>query len=502
MGVVSCEEAGANAYDVHIYDKSHGTIQTPYTYFTLTCISHCEITSFSDIMGYMRCNPNIWYGHEEVQLSINPGGTTTTLKDDQSAFSIIKWERGETLTIKAYCADRAPLGGGDKFLDDAGVKWKENKIFLYESTPDWPRHAISGSDGCLMHALVSQYSSEQVSSGSVPPQWIDESGSTKGSLPDNYANLRSSVQNLQTGSTLSYFYKWIDVPDINVAYDREGSPVGYCGGSIGNRKLYDYSQVSTAGGACYLIPTSIQRNVDCCFLTDCSLSGPGLTCDTNTFKCSDKAPCNSDIECQAGEAVCSNKYKTEWHCDLNQPWYPKKGTCVKETSAVGCCSSEDCGDTRLYVCSNNNCIVRQDLISCPAGACCKIGGQYVPQDCGSELQCCSQPGAYAGACKVSCVEKPPSGTAASSNSELLKNEQNPAGTTTTSDNSLVWLVLSVVVLGAVGGGAYYLYTQKTTNIAQPPSGRSSTVLRHCTACGAPLNEGKTFCSSCGHKLSN
>jgi len=394
MGVVECREMGANAYDTYNWDASKASVQDPYHYFVLPCISHCQIDSRQDILGHMLCNSNIWLRHEEAQIVVQGTNNVQTISSKSSDFTPVRWERGQALQITEYCRDEALVGGGPKLLDTAGVTWKENKIALYESNPDWTQHLVSGSDGCMVHSLAQGYSSSQIVSGSAPQQWVDENGNSKGTLSDSntFVNLNTVPTNLETGQTYSYFYKWIEVAGINVAFDRQGQPVGYCGGSLGNRKFYDYSKVNTQGGDCYLIPTAVQKSVECCYPTDCRFKGSDLTCDTNTFTCSDKKSCDSDIECQADEAACTSKTKTEWKCDLSQPWYPKKGTCVKQTSAVDCCVSEDCADTRVYTCSNNKCIMRKDLLDCPSNYCCKIGGTYKPQDCATGLQCCAPSG--------------------------------------------------------------------------------------------------------------
>jgi len=303
-----------------------------------------------------------------------------------------------TATISGTCKLLGLGGLYQPFSSGSKVIMNYQNIYLYDTNPDYPKHKVDASVGCVPNGIMykSGYTSQ------LPSSWIDSNGNTGGSKPSNLVDTLPT--NMAVGDTYSYFYKYIEVSGINVVIGKDGNPVGYCGGSLGNRQLLSYSQITSSEG-CYIIPTSFQKKVDCCANEDCKWKDPSgkLLCDPTTFTCTDKVPCNSDIECQVPwqSAGCTNKVETSWKCDLNQKWYPKQGTCVMTTKNVPCCTDSDCSSNQ-FCDKETGCQSKYVVVDCPSGKCCESGGNYKSQACSSGQLCCHSGDTIVGECKQSC----------------------------------------------------------------------------------------------------
>jgi len=399
FGVVRCE-IDINAQPV--YNQVKYAHYSTYSSATYSCSGRCDIESSGSITSGFTCPwgySQRWEVYRGGSLIASSGGFWG---GGFSSFPI-EFNDKDSITVKSWCSYYL---GSDKVNDNAYVTIKAWSKYLYETTPDWPRHKVESTVGCAPQTWISNYLGQSVSSGSVPSSWVDSTGSTKDTL-SLHPNVQYNLQNLPTvmpiDTDYSYFYKWIVVPDINVVYGKDGNPSGYCGGTTGNRKLFSYSEVTTISGSCYLIPSSVQRNVECCSNEDCKWNPSKSTCDPNIFSCSDKRPCSSDVECQVpGQtASCSNKQETIWKCDMTQKWYPYSGTCIQTTKPVACCSDNECGSDQ-YCNKDKGCLDKYTRTDCPQGKCCKSGGRYKEQACSSNLICCPSPDPIVGDCRESC----------------------------------------------------------------------------------------------------
>jgi hypothetical protein len=431
-----------------------------------------------------------------------------------------------SLTIKATCC---PLGlnyGCTKIADGFKAKIKQTTIWLYDGNPGQPvPQQVDGSVNCIPNSFVQKYSNKRVISGDMPS---DISSVVK---PPNYQdiltiqnNLLNAPVNMRPGQTYSYLYGWNVVPNINILYKKDGSISGYCGGSVGNRQVFDFSTVTTASGSCYLIPTTFSRNAECCYNEDCKWKDPSgsLVCDPNTFSCSEQRPCNSDIDCQVpGEASCLNKQETSWNCNLNQKWYPYQGTCVKTTKVVPCCSDNDCPDSANQYCDKEKgCLQRYVLMDCPSGKCCESGGNYKPQSCYSGLQCCHYGDPIIGECKTSCAPPP---TQTSQPSQVAQPQQTSQPTTgeniyPSSGTSMpitgnllanlnstnLAVIVGIVIAICIGGFLVYRNRKSGTRIVKEvkkhKEKKTDSKGKFCTKCGSKLNESQKFCTKCGKEV--
>jgi len=398
FGVVRCSIDTNSQPNYNNIGYSH---QDAYSTVNYQCNGRCDIENKGSITNGFSCSISTkeWEVYRGGTLIASSGGFWG---GGFSSFPI-EFNDKDSITIKSWCDY---LLTKSKVSENAEVAIRTWNKYLYEETPDWPEHKIESSVNCAPQTWISNYLDQGISSGSVPSKWVDSSGSQKDQL-SNHPNVQYNLQNLPTVMSIntdySYFYKWIVVPDINVVYTKSGDLAGYCGGTTGNRKLFEYSEVNTKGGNCYLIPSSVKKNVECCSNEDCRLNPSKPTCDPTTFSCTDKKPCNSDIECQVpGQtSQCSNKQETSWKCDTNQEWYPYSGTCVQTTKSVACCSDSECGVDQ-YCNKDKGCLDKYTKIECPANKCCKPGGRYNEQACGPNLLCCPSPDPIVGDCRKNC----------------------------------------------------------------------------------------------------
>ena len=352
-------------------------------------------------------------------------------------------------TCKFGCSGSSCLYTGP-FQSSSQVTMTYQNKYLYQTTPDQPGEVkVDQSVGCIPQGLVSKYLQTPVG---VSTQFVDNQGNPQAGPSNPLKDIASLPTNMNPGDTYSYFYGWREVGGINAVVGKDGQLSGYCGGTIGNRILLAYSQVQDSiTNGCWIIPTTKQRNVECCSNEDCKFNNNGKTvCDTSTFTCSDQKPCNSDIECQVpGQAAdCSNKVQTSWKCDLTQKWYPYQGTCTKSTQNVQCCSDNDCPDPNAQYCNRDKgCLAKFNLADCPSGKWCKAGGNYKPQSCDTGLTACSSNDQFIGDCKTSCE-----------NLQISSQTPNPLNTITPqlidpSSPSFIAIIAAVVV-GVVGLIAY------------------------------------------------
>lgn len=399
FGVVRCE---IDTNSQPSYSQIKYTHSTDYSTATYSCTGKCDIESSGSITNGFTC-PALYSQRWEIYRS----GTLVASSGGFwgggfSAFPM-QFNDKDSISVKSWCSYYI---GSSKVNDNAYATIKTWNKYLYETTPDWPRHKVESTIGCAPQTWITNYLNQGVSSGNVPSSWVDSTGSVKDTL-SVHSNIQYNLQNapsvMSIDTDYSYFYKWITVPDINLVYNKEGTSAGYCGGTTGNRKLFSYSEITTIGGNCYLIPSSVQKSVECCSNEDCKWNPSKPTCDTSTFSCSDKKPCNSDVECQVpGQtSTCSNKQDTVWKCDTNQKWYPYSGTCIQTNLPVACCSDSECGIDQ-YCNKQKGCLDKYNLIDCLDGKWCLRGGRYKPQSCSSDLKACPSADSMIGDCKESC----------------------------------------------------------------------------------------------------
>lgn len=512
FGTVSCECPAGTPYEsLPTRSVCNGDICN----FEFNCEgkSNCEILS-EDIQifcssGWPTCVEYSIY--VDGQLKEGEYHWGNCWGGEERKTNIEKFKRASIVARCSNYLDKMPVSS------NSVISMKYQNIYLFDSNFDYPRHKVEESVGCVPNGIM--YKSGYV--GLLPRSWVDSSGAIAGSLNSSFVDTLPT--NMKVPDTYSYFYGWREVSGINIVMSKHGDSIGYCGGSLGDRKLFQYSQISQGSG-CYIVPTNILRNVECCYNEDCKWKDPSgsLVCDTSTFTCSDKKPCNSDIECQVlGQRQCLNRQETSWRCDFSQEWYPMKGTCVKEVKSVLCCSDGDCSSDE-YCDKEQSCLKRYVLSDCQIGNCCKLGGDYKERNCGSGYVCCTIGGSYVGLCKVSCEEKPPSTSKETTATKNTVTNGVPSGTElqNSSKNQNPILLIAVIILILAIGAAIYLFRR----INEREGGRTQTHSSHhqnishsthhipisthqpsahkrfCTKCGAPLKEEVAFCTNCGKKI--
>lgn len=400
-----------------------------------------------------------------------------------------------SLTINGEC--RTQIKNKAPLVNSKATISYEN-IYLYDTTPDYPKHKVDSSVGCVPNGIMfkSGYTSR------LPSSWVDSNGNAaEKSKPSDIVD---AVTNMDPGKTYSYLYGWREVANINLINGKDGNPAGYCGGNLGDRKLLSYSKIDGNDG-CYIIPTSVQKNVECCYNEDCKwkdASGKYI-CDPTTFTCSLERPCNSDYDCQIiGEESCSNKIETSWKCDLSSQWQPYKGTCKKETKTVLCCSDNDCSD-KEYCDKESGCKAKYVFEECPSNKCCKFGGDFKEKGCSSGEKCCTS-GGYVGECKESCEPIPISsdnkivetakdtkGYAEDNGEKILSSTSEESSSTGT----IVLVVFLILISSSIGFFVYVKNKDKKPK-TKKEQGRSA---KHCSKCGNTLKAGSKFCTKCGRK---
>lgn len=391
------------------------------------------------------------------------------------------------LSISATCTT---LGIRNNIDSTSTITMEYKNKYLYDTTPDYPSHKVDASTGCVPNGIMYKrgYTSQ------LPSNMIDSSGnSAPNQKPSNLIDPLPT--NMNVGDTYSYLYKWVPVSGINVVNGKSGNSAGYCGGSLGNRKLLSYSQVSGSDG-CYIIPTSVQKDVECCYNDDCKWKDTNgkYVCDPTTFTCSINRPCNSDYECQViGEETCQDSIQTSWKCDLSSPWQPYKGTCKQSTTNVACCSDNDC-PSDSYCDKSLGCKPKYVLTDCPYGKCCN-GGNYKPASCSGSLQCCTN-GGNVGDCKQSC-NVDVSSTSEDIGQSSLQGSLNSSLSTQLGNNRMIIIVIGLIIIAGALGVWFYL---KNKDNAIRDKKDDSNLENKCSHCGHGNKDGAKFCMSCGEKL--
>ncbi|MBI4210604.1 MAG: hypothetical protein HY544_03815 [Candidatus Diapherotrites archaeon] len=493
FGTIGCEKTG-KWIDIGKQLQSSTTDST----VQFNCTSNCELQNKTDIRdpngNGLGSSDKFCGGIGEwldIQILKNGQKVWSRGLNSEPPFALIKFSSGDTFEIKMKCSW---IGGSRPVNAPSTVHPVEEEIVLYDYGVDKAgKTFIAQTLGCVLNPEVQTF----INSHKNPI--------TEGQIPEKYQpkdTLVDSVTNMELGRTYGYFARWEPDPtDIGVVYDKTGQPSSfYCSGNPTNRILLSYSKITTNSGKCYYVPsTTVRTGVECCNDSDCRLKSNGqLLCDQGEFKCSDKKRCDSGIDCQVpGESDCSNKIQTAWSCNLAQPWYPSKGTCVKNETPVSCCSDNECG-LNEYCDRTNGCKARYILQECPYGSCCKEGGNYKTQNCGTGLQCCASEGSIVGNCKETCApivtstESTKSGTDAQSTK--LPNDTSSGGKSGTSTIIVAVIVVSFLIVLAIAAGGYFIYRNLQTNAKSPLATFA------CPKCNSVQKSTTKFCTSCGNKL--
>ncbi len=520
FGTVYCEQT--NNYD---YPKKELNPSGEWSVASFTCVTECELQQ-NWIIDYNTGNPlhmgdNFCPGIPVLGVLVEVNGEKAyqyTWSGGGVGTWPINFDRvNNNLEVKLQCCD---ITGCRPLANGGSVKIKQAQTWLYDENPDKTHAKVENSKYCVPQNLITKYHEYSLKDySSYPTQWYE--GDNKRTISEFIGNseliknIERLPENMKDGDTYSYFYKWIEVPDINTINGRDGELSGYCGGSLTDRKLYSFDEVETFS-RCYMIPTSIKRSVECCYNEDCSWKDPSgnLRCDPSTFTCTDKRPCNSDIEC--GEEVCSNFQSTTWSCDFSKPWYPYGGECKKSIKSVPCCEDSDCPNPSKQYCNRDEgCKDLYILIDCPMGMCCKEGGDYKPKDCPSNLECCPTSSPIIGECKSSCESEESSasqGVAAKTNDYITGKATQGIGYDISQSFPLIFF--GIIILLVVG--IYYLHnkgyinipsktkatTQKPISKAKKPEKKKieKSEAGFCPYCGNKVEKGDAFCPECGRKV--
>jgi len=479
FGVVSCETFyGSNPETL---SKTPSGCSNNICQFSFSCAgkSECKISSY-DIQLICPGIPCIEYSiYKNEGLLGRVFGYGSCIGKNDPPPVIDDFNSVDILARCTYFLDEIEVD------PSSTVKMTYRNRYLYDENPDHPEHKVDESVGCIPQGIMY----EEGIVNKLPSLWIDSEGNSE-SLPSNVID--QFPTNMNVGETYSYFYSWREIPNINLIKNKEGTIAGYCGGSLGNRKLLDYQNVDD-GGSCYVLPTSIQKTVECCYNEDCRWKGEGYVCDPTTFTCSENKPCNSDIECQViGQPICSNNIETSWMCDLTKPWHPNEGTCTKSTRNVFCCSDNDCSKDE-YCNKELGCKLIYTLEKCPSKRCCVAGGNYEEKSCGDNLSCCIVGGSVVGICAEDCSQI---------SEEDLEGGITGGVISESKGKSSTGIIILIVFLVLIGGSiAYYFYTnKKKTTPKKGVKKELETKGKHCTKCGSLLKSRGKFCSKCGRKV--
>lgn len=361
---------------------------------TYSCISDCELTISA------RCNG--WGSTIYGSVLIN-GVLSKSLYTESGAFhdenldTSVNLAEGDEANVRISC---------DSSSFSVQVSVRDSNKYIYATNHEWPQHKLAETQNCIPQSRVKQMINQQVASGNLPQVYYSGGQDALGNQliePENFVDL--SMYNINTemkvGDTISYFYRWEDVPDINLAYDKLGSAV-YCGGSTYDRKIYSYATINTKGGNCYNVPSSTIKKVECCSDSDCGYQNEVCGPD---FTCTDQKPCNSDYQCGSIEPTCNDKQLSSWSCDLSTQDFTLPngekygGWCKKNVKPVACCANS-CPVN--YHCDyNEGCVRDIHFMACPPGSCCSSGGDYKPKSCSEGYECCTS-GGLVGECKSTC----------------------------------------------------------------------------------------------------
>jgi len=482
FGVIECDVVETTA-KLEDYPSNCQSEEPYWCEFNFECAGkvHCNIYG----MDFdLKCSEGNWAPYLEIYKDGSSTPSIYNLKDNPPP----NIEEFQTVLIKSYCLGTI-LGWNKEQLENLSkIELTYQNKYLYDDNPDHTRHLVPESVGCIPNGIMAK----EGYLNQLPERWVDSDGQIKDNKPSDATDYLPT--NMEEGETYSYLYGWREVSEINLIHDKNGELAGYCGGNLGSRKLLEYQQLSEENN-CYIIPTSVKRDVECCYDGDCKWKGENYVCDPTTFMCSESKPCNSDIECQViGQTTCLDNTETLWTCDLNEVWYPKKGTCMKSTKEVLCCSDDDCG-TEEYCNKEEGCKLRYNLENCPSERCCIYGGDYKEKECGSSLQCCILVGSLVGVCEEDCSQV---------DKEELENENFQGGNASSlsEKSSSTGTIILIVFLILIGGSvAYFVYVKnKKKKLKTKVKKELKTKEKHCTKCGNLLSSKNKFCTKCGKRV--
>ena len=485
MEVLKCDKA--NSITQNINFNCQGSDCTA----TYTCISDCTFNvkvdcgALSGIVG-------------EVSVDGNPRGDLSNFLSGSGTAEVdnIKAGDGQSILVTAKC-ERLFIGYPVK-TDTSYIAMQDYNKYLYADNHEWSSHQLTDTKNCIPQTRVSNFLRNQVTSGDLPSVYTnggtDALGNDIATYTSEYSisniNLNSE---LKIGETLSYFYRWEVVPGINLVYDKDKKPV-YCGGSSDQRKIINYNQITTDGG-CYYVPSTLNRNVECCLDGDCHFSNQLCGPD---FSCTDKKPCNGIYDCGTEDNSCINNQVTSWTCDasqgpVNMPnGQTYSGWCKKENKEVKCCPNS-C-QNGFHCVEDSGCISDVRVIDCPSNSCCKSGGNYREKSC-DVGQCCTAQGSFVGICAADC---------STLNSQDLQNAGLQDGLSSTksggsSTGTIILIIFLIIIFGAIGFFIYVKNKKKGHHHKEEKTEVKHSG-KHCTKCGHPLKAGSLFCTKCGKKL--
>ncbi|MFZ3077102.1 MAG: hypothetical protein WA139_01485 [Candidatus Aenigmatarchaeota archaeon] len=490
-GSVRCNTEGVNER-IPINFISSDT----YSAASFACLSDCQLDP-TDVV--ISCDYSVggWKAEVNGIIKYSTGifGVTT---------GSIDWVWGDSFVLTANCRG-ADFWTTHPVKSTSSASIKQTKIMLEEAWAGSLNYVpISGTEGCSIQKVIDNYKGQVDVNSFLNPV----SGNVESKPSSKYTSTNQMPINWNIGDTYIFVKDWqTGIADISLTYDKSNNAY-WCGGQFGSRKIYNVNQITSASGSCYAIPQTIAlSNIQCCFASDCLALDPSgrLTCDPTTWSCKETKPCNSNIDCEQtfSSGVCQNKQSTSWGCDTTQKWGNYAGTCVKSTRNVEQCSS-DCTANEYYNDQQGKCLSKVVLVQCPAGKCCKSGGNYVEKSCDGGLQCCINNDPMVGDCKTSCVTSTTQSSQFAPETSSTTTNEPSAGLSFNLNANTGIVIIGIIVLASVIG---FLVWKKKLHIPPTkkeintkPKDETSKKYQHCTHCGAKQESGKKFCTGCGKKL--
>ena len=499
MEVLKCEKS--DKFTQNIYFSCSGSSCSA----NYICVSDCTLNLHIECGPVSRLEGKVLV-KGEIRKTFDLLGITSTNID----LSDIEAGDGESIVINANC---------ERLFFDQPIDTSKSyavitdyQKYLFATNHEWSSHQLYETKDCIPQNRVANFINKQIKSGTLPSVYSTGGTDILGNSITSYegftdiSNLNLASE-LKVGNTISYFYRWEVVSNINLKYDENKNPV-YCGGSSDQRKLIGYNTITTNEG-CYYVPSTVLKLVECCLDGDCrftgQLCGPG-------FVCTDKKPCNGVYDCGTEEPQCTNNQKSWWTCDtsqgpVNMPnGITYNGWCKKETQQVKCCPSS-C-QTGYHCVEDTGCEPDIRIIECPSGKCCESGGNYRPKSCSSGYQCCHYGDSIVGECKQTCQpttiitqQNVPSGTGA-----LIASEGFPTGMFTSASSIIAGIIITVIIIVVVWKKGYLHFERgiKTTTpvkeVKPIVKEKPKTDVIFCTQCGSEQTKGTKFCTNCGNKL--
>ncbi len=489
-GVIMCQSTSSYEYPTVTFSCSGNSCTASFT-----CISNCQITSVNDIK--VECDQL-----QAAVWKIYKNGELVTEKGVWGGGNFpITFDRGDTIRIEAQCTR---ILANYPVKPTSKVVIQQLLIMLYEGwAGTLPTSPISGTEGCSIQKIRDKY----VSQPNVQSYMDPRTNSIRVKPDATYSSLDYVPTNWRVGETYVFVKDWeTGIADISLTYDKQNNAY-WCGGSFGNRKIYEVNYVTSPTGTCYAIPTRVLKdNLQCCFPSDCLALDPSgrLTCNPDTWRCEETKPCNSDIDCQQtfGYPTCLNKQITSWRCDTTKKWGSYSGTCVKQVRSVSQCPNE-CTANEYYNEDQGKCLPRITLLECPVGKCCEAGGNYKPRSCPNGLQCCHTGDPIIGECKQSCTEQRQE-TRQIGGWQTTTGNQPITGQFVLYNNPVVIVILILVIIASCIG-CYFLFWKKggvslTKKVKPEEKIKTKNKVKYCTECGAKQDINNKYCTKCGNKL--